>query len=177
MRNNLFFYIYCSCCDYYYSIYNVDSESDDSSLCSQQDGFRPTLDVKRFEQYITKEETKPDTLCKNNTTTNKSSQLEATTSLKVTTRSDQLSSMESSLCSITDVSSINADSGANKDKTFNSNLSDVVGGKVQASLVLEGAGGNQNLDNSLLNSVLNPGNLQHTNNREVLTFVISVLYM
>jgi len=167
---------YCSCYDYYL-IYDVDSESDDSSLCSQPESFRPVLDVKRFEQYITKEETKPDTLCKANTTTNKLLQPEATTSLKVTARNDQLSSMESSLCSITDMSSINADSGTNKDKTFNSNLSDVVGGKVQASLVLEGAGDDQKLDNSPLNSVLNPGKLQHANNTEVLTFVISVLYM
>ncbi|XP_065906190.1 spindle and centriole-associated protein 1-like isoform X3 [Dysidea avara] len=115
-----------------------DSESDDSSLSSQQEGFRPILDIKR------------------------PSQPEASTTLKVTARSNQPSSMESSLCSITDMSSINADSGANKDNTIDSNLSDV-GGKVQASLVLEGTGDDQELSNSPLKSVLNPGKLPYIN--------------
>jgi len=81
--------------------------------------------------------------------------------------------MESSLCSVTDMSSINA---VSKDNTFDTNLSDVVGGKVKPSFIPKEAGDNQELDNSPLTSVLNPGKLQHTSNHllEVLMFVISV---
>jgi len=148
------------CCDY--CVYGIDSEEADSFLSSQEEGFRPLLDVKKFEQYIAKEETKHHN---DNTATHTSipSQHQTATSIKVTARRNDQPSMDSSLCSVTDMSSINTDSGAYKNDAVDSNLSNVVGRKVQASLVLEGTDHDQGLSNSPLKSVLNPGTLQHTN--------------
>ena len=143
--------------------YCTDSDSDETLETSQQSSFRPSVDLKRFEQLVTEEENKPElpytpptsTAPKCNTPhpvqntkklhKAKVNSYTTTTSTNTTTATinnhlkDKLmeSSIDNSLPSVTDISAINIDTvaGANDGDTVDSEMSnDVAGTTVQASL-------------------------------------------
>ena len=142
-------------------VYCTDSDSDETLETSQQNSFRPTVDLRRFEQLVTEEENKPELpytpatsaapKCitphpvQNTKKLHKTKVNSYTTSTNTTTATinnhlkDKLmeSSIDNSLPTVTDISAIDIDTvaGANDGDTVDSEVSnDVAGTMVQASL-------------------------------------------
>ena len=175
---------------------SADSDSDGTPVASQQNGFKPTVDLKRFEQFITEEENKPvathtstaSSKARLNTSrsphnTKKSHTTNASNSHPPATRghpNDKMeSSVDNSLPTVTDISTIDIDTAAGADNgdTVVSDVSNGVGSVVQASLKFEDGGdhGVQNNDDAL-KSVLNPSpHPQHLENTQVITKLSSLL--
>lgn len=148
-------------------------------VATQQNGFRPTVDLKRFEQLVAEEENKPEfpsmstasdipkpntshplhNTKKLHTTTTNCSNTATTMSIQAKDNKIMESSVDTSLPTVTDISTIDIDTvaGANDGDTVDSEVSNDMGSKVQASLKFErqqqGSGVQHN---DALKSVLNP---------------------
>ena len=164
----------------------IDSDSDETPVASQQNSFRPTVDLKRFEQFVTEEENKPELpytstasgASKPNTShplqnakklhkTNTTAATTTTTTATITSHiKDKVmeSSVDNSLPTVTDISAIDVDTvaGANDGDTVDSEVSnDMAGNTVQASLKFDRWQHQQEASggikcNDALKSVLNP---------------------
>lgn len=162
---------------------SIDSDSDDEGLVAgRQNNFRPTVDLKRFEQFVTEEENKPElpytptaTDTPKPTTSHplrNAKKVHKTTTNGSTAVSGQPkekpmeASVDTSLPTVTDISNIDIDTaaGANDGDTVDSEMSNDMGSMVQASLKFKSQ---QQQDNGSsikhgddLKSVLNPTPLQ-----------------
>ena len=131
----------------------IDSDSDETPVASQQNSFRPTVDLKRFEQFVTEEENKPElpytSTASNAPKPNTSHPLQSATKLHKTNANNYAtttaaaaatttatitshikdkvmeSSVDNSLPTVTDISAIDVDTvaGANDGDTVDSEVS------------------------------------------------------
>lgn len=188
---------------YYVLLYAADSDSDEALVATQQNSFRPTVDLKRFEQFVTEEENKPElpytSTASDRPKPSTSHPLRNTKKIHTTATNGSTAAVSSqpkdkpmesvvdtSLPTVTDMSTIDIDTaaGANDGDTVDSGMSNDIGSAVQASLKFEGQqhqrqGGGGVQHNDALKSVLNPSpqqrQQQHMENTKVNTVCIIVI--
>lgn len=176
-------------------MYSTDSDSDETPVASQENSFRPTVDLKKFEQLIAEEENKPevpyssaprDVPNPNTSHPLHNAKKVHTTNTTATTTSSQPKDklkdfiVDNSLPTVTDISTIDIDTvaGANDGDTVDSEVSNDMGSKVQASLKFED-GVKHNDDDDALKSVLNPAGpqQQHLEYTKVCTVCFCMLFV